>query len=72
MCKVLLYGVRKKNRCFIQRFIFIMVSARRLERLTDRLEGDCSIQLSYADISTDNLDYNIKVIFLQVFLYLFY
>ena len=28
-----------------------MVSARRLERLTDRLEGDCSIQLSYADIT---------------------
>ena len=36
---------------FIKMFlIFKMVSARRLERQTDRLEGDCSIQLSYADI----------------------
>ena len=27
-----------------------MVSTMRFERMTDRLEGDCSIQLSYADI----------------------
>ena len=41
----------QKNKNGITRSIILMVSARRLERLTDRLEGDCSIQLSYADIS---------------------
>ena len=44
----------------IQTFIFIMVSWWRFELQTDRLEGDCSIQLSYQDIRQYKL-YNISL-----------
>ena len=50
-----------------------MVSARRLERLTDRLEGDCSIQLSYGDItrSQERL-YNKNVVISRLFFIFYY
>ena len=47
-------GVKRENQnkkaLFYKTFTFIVVSWWRFELQTDRLEGDCSIQLSYQDI----------------------
>ena len=45
-----------------------MASPERFERPTDPLEGDCSIQLSYEDITQRQIDYITKKLIIQEFL----
>ena len=46
-----------------------MVSPARFERATVRLEGVCSIQLSYEDILAEQLNYNTFLVQFQDFLF---
>ena len=60
--QTLVFSFCQNKKFSFENLIFKVVSWWRFELQTDRLEGDCSIQLSYQDISQYRLYNNIKKI----------